>query len=421
MRYGKITQHYPEYHVQPLMNVGDIVQTIAVEFLYELMGISDDQIVGVSKYGLSSYQEEEVVVPVTGFFNERPDMGEVPFSGKIIPVFLGYHLGWGLYDKNNLEFFKKYQPIGCRDRYTQQVFVQHGIEAYVCGCPTIIFPRRAEAVGRNKVFLVDTPAELDAFIPGDMQSSVEKISHIVPLKQTPLRESEYLELVEYTRYLLARYRDEARLVVTGRIHCALPCLAMGIPVIFTTYNMQEAYDFLLNMVNVYTPDLFHEIDWCPPVVDLEAVKVDFINLAKSSLCATYELRVRAGRLDSFYRANSEREYYQEERSKLEALFDNGDEDYIIWGVGALGSKVLQLVKTYYPRARLRVCCDTFAIYDFFGLEVIRPEQLPPPSEGVRVLAATSYGIVESESFLVQAGYIKGENYDNFFVHPGVRK
>ena len=421
MRYGKITQHYPEHHVQPLMNVGDIVQTLAVEYLYELLGVDGEQVVGVSKYELREYQGEKVVLPVTGFFNERPDMGEVPFSEKIIPVFLGYHLGWGLYNSDNLEFFKKHQPIGCRDTYTQQVFSRYGVASYVCGCPTVIFPRRVEHVERRKVFLVDTPAELDAFVPAEMWGDLEKVSHIVPIKQTPLQKSEYLELVEYTKSLLARYRDEARLVVTGRIHCALPCLAMGIPVIFTTYNMQEAYDFLLSMVKVHTPDLFHEINWNPQAVELEGVKRDFIDLAKSSICAAYESNGYAGRLDGFYRAGSGTVYYQKERSKLEVLFASGNKEYIIWGVGALGSKVFQLMEMYYPEARLRVCCDTFAMCDFFGAEVIRPDQLPSPDEGVIVLAATSYGLVESESFLEDAGYIKGVNYDNFFVHPGIRK
>ncbi|NTY92251.1 polysaccharide pyruvyl transferase family protein [Pseudomonas putida] len=421
MRYGKITQHYPEHHVQPLMNVGDIVQTLAVEYLYDLLGVDSEQVIGVSKYELREYQGEKVVLPVTGFFNERPDMGEVPFSEKIIPVFLGYHLGWGLYNSDNLEFFKKHQPIGCRDTYTQQVFSRHGVASYVCGCPTVIFPRRVEHVGRNKVFLVDTPAELDAFVPAEMWGDIEKVSHIVPIKQTPLQKSEYLELVEYTKSLLARYRDEARLVVTGRIHCALPCLAMGIPVIFTTYNMQEAYDFLLSMIKVHTPDLFHEINWNPRPVDLESVKSDFIDLAKSSICAAYASSEYAGRLDGFYRAGSGAIYYQKERSKLEALFAGGNKEYIIWGVGALGSKVFQLMEVYYPEVRLRICCDTFAKCDFFGSEVIRPDQLPSPDEGVIVLAATSYGLVESESFLEGAGYMKGVNYDNFFVHPGIRK
>src|SRR5690606_24210023 len=33
--------------------------------------------------------------------------------------------------------------------------------------------------------------------------------------------------------LLKYYRDEAGLVITSRIHCAMPCAAMGIPVVYT--------------------------------------------------------------------------------------------------------------------------------------------------------------------------------------------
>jgi hypothetical protein len=36
----------------------------------------------------------------------------------------------------------------------------------------------------------------------------------------------------YAEALLKMYRETARLVITTRLHAALPCIAMGIPVIF---------------------------------------------------------------------------------------------------------------------------------------------------------------------------------------------
>lgn len=422
MRYGKITQHYPEHHIQPLMNIGDIIQTIAVEYLYQLMGVSTDQIIGISKYSLNSYQGEKVVVPITGFFNERPDMGEVPFSDNIIPVFLGYHLGWGLHNEKVLEFFKKYQPIGCRDSFTQKAFEALGVSAYVCGCPTIIFPRRVKSNKYDKVFFVDTPKELDNFVPSKIKNKIEYISHIVTLKKVPLSCFEYEELVGYTQSLLNRYRDEAALVVTSRIHCAIPCIAMGIPVIFTPSNMIDAYDFMLNLLDVYTPDKFKEINWNPEIIELEHLKKDFLSIAHDLLKTKKNLYVNCQILNDFYQSAHDIDYYLNERLKLEELFYENDEaEYVIWGVGSLGSLVFRLMQKYFPKANLIYCCDSFAMHDFFGNDVIRPNQLPSAEKGIKILAATSYGIVESERFLVKAGYVKGINYNNFFENIGVRK
>jgi len=32
--------------------------------------------------------------------------------------------------------------------------------------------------------------------------------------------------------ILSYYKDNAKLMITSRFHCAMPCIAMGIPVIF---------------------------------------------------------------------------------------------------------------------------------------------------------------------------------------------
>ncbi len=55
-----------------------------------------------------------------------------------------------------------------------------------------------------------------------------------------------------TRYLAEDY-TRAKLVITSRIHCALPCLAMGIPVIFVNGFNSEVdtcrFDGIINLFN----------------------------------------------------------------------------------------------------------------------------------------------------------------------------
>lgn len=44
--------------------------------------------------------------------------------------------------------------------------------------------------------------------------------------------------MEYAKYLIRKYA-KAKLVVTSRIHCALPCLGIETPVIFVTSDNLE--------------------------------------------------------------------------------------------------------------------------------------------------------------------------------------
>jgi hypothetical protein len=416
MKYGKIIQHYPPELAHPVMNIGDIVQTISVENLFEQMGIAGEQIAEVGKYDLKHYSGERLVIPITGYFNERPGRGEVPFSPDVIPVFLGYHVGWGLYDDAVVEYFKRFQPIGCRDNKSKRAFLQRGISAYVNGCSTVAFARRQDAAGRERTFFVDVPESLNPYIPESLLEQGEFLSHIVPIEQQPLGRQEYDRLVAYTHHLLNRYRDEARLVVTSRLHCALPCLAMGIPVIFVTQNLPETCDFLTSLIRIHSPQDFEGIDWEPAVVDLEAIKRECYENFQWRMQAALQGELAAQRLDSFYQASQGVTYYRDEQECLKRLFgDSFKGDYILWGVGTYGAKLYDLMCSLFPEARLVKCCDSSADYDFFGNAVLRPAELPGADAGVKILVATSYGIPESEEFLDSRGLQKGIDYDSFLM------
>ena len=88
---------------------------------------------------------------------------------------------------------------------------------------TITFPQRKQTPVEGKVFLVNVDEML---IPESIKHDAINISHDVhPLWGEGIR---YLMAKE----LLKTYEEQARLVITTKLHAALPCLAMGIPVIF---------------------------------------------------------------------------------------------------------------------------------------------------------------------------------------------
>ena len=77
------------------------------------------------------------------------------------------------------------------------------------------------------------------------------------------------------------YRSRAKLVVTTLLHCALPAIAMGIPVVvFYPLNDaaghasdRERFSSLEPIVRVYRFDELDEVDWNPQPVDVSAIKL----------------------------------------------------------------------------------------------------------------------------------------------------
>ena len=87
--------------------------------------------------------------------------------------------------------------------------------------------------------------------------------------------------------LLSRYA-KAQLVITSRLHCALPCLAMGTPVIFIhpKYHEDTRFAGLREILNGYGPD-DQELRGDPMSMqapDLSVEKADIkLNLARRLL------------------------------------------------------------------------------------------------------------------------------------------
>lgn len=87
--------------------------------------------------------------------------------------------------------------------------------------------------------------------------------------------------------LLEDYKNNASLVITSRIHCAMPCVAMRIPVIFL-FSKQNSDDYRVKIIddiigiNYINERLLFlkpvqkyymkKINWLPEVVDIELEK-----------------------------------------------------------------------------------------------------------------------------------------------------
>lgn len=262
-------------------NIGDYVQALAsAQFFPKVDGFIDRET-------LRSYNGDACKVIMNGWYMHHPE--QWPPSDKIIPLYVAVHFN-SLAIKNlladeNIAYLKKHEPIGCRDMYTTDLLKSKGVDAYFSGCMTLTLGEKYRSeIKEDKCYFVDpyfvTHWSLYSVIYNIIYlllhwKPISKISAKHPDSKTGLRKKmiittfyrEYKkffsrETLVNAEYICQQNKDykvnfptdkerlaeaerlvqkyaKAKLVVTSRIHCALPCLGLGTPVIYTEDAQQS--------------------------------------------------------------------------------------------------------------------------------------------------------------------------------------
>lgn len=356
------------------VNFGDDIQSIAIEQLYARMGIPADQVVRVPYQDLRTYAGDYLVLPMN-MFGTKDDI--FPLSPRIIPLFIGFNYVSGRIHEH-AAYFRAHAPIGCRDEYTLRVMRQAGIEAYLSGCLTITLPRRPPAPEASRVFLVDAPRGVLEAMPAPLRERVEQLTHEVEVDAAALAAAGEGASRRHAQTLLDRYAREAALVVTARLHCAAPCMAMGIPVVIAKNNIDINLSWLDRFVPIHAPEQFDRIDWSTAAPDLEALKEQTFQVFAERLEALVEARAPLYALSSFYEGRTRSAYNNVLEAQLLAnprLSPERPLRYVVWGTAAGGASAHLLIGEKLPQAQLVAAVDSFDRGSFFGLPVQAPSQL----------------------------------------------
>ena len=88
------------------------------------------------------------------------------------------------------------------------------------------------------------------------------------IQKVPVDEKETERFHEIAKSRLEEYKMEARLVVTSRLHCASPCMEMGIPGQYDHEDIKLSFEKVIQACNknniipgmggVYTEELMYE-------------------------------------------------------------------------------------------------------------------------------------------------------------------
>lgn len=246
------------------INIGDEIQSVAAA---RLLPRIDEYI---DREGMKELKlNDPVKLICNGWFMEEPN--QWPPSPSINPLFISFHVTNSngsdkkLIHTKFLDYYKKHEPIGCRDLGTKRLFENIGVKAYLSQCLTLTLENKFTE-RNNKILLVD-PFRRN-FTKGYRDYYTKKI--------VPKKYLNQVEIIEQRRYNLdanreTRFQDasdlidryaKAKMVITSRIHCALPCLALGTPVYFVNSgyiskaSLNDRFEGLIELFNVIGPEHF---------------------------------------------------------------------------------------------------------------------------------------------------------------------
>ncbi len=264
-------------------NIGDYIQTVAQEQFWDKVDCY------VERESLNTFHCDGTVnLIMNGWYMWNPR--NFPPSKCINPLFVSVHINpkcsKEFFSSATIEYLKKHEPIGARDKGTQSLLEQHGIKSYYSSCLTLTLGLKYKTDEKNgKVVFVD-PYIFRKETPKLIAISLVKACyHLLKhplkthrlakkIKYNPTQISNYCqwldrhlcmasfyeiyskvfdddvlfhadyishsicnvgvtddEKMQHARDLIKFYAG-ARLVVTSRIHAALPCLGVETPVIF---------------------------------------------------------------------------------------------------------------------------------------------------------------------------------------------
>jgi hypothetical protein len=277
MKYGILVYNYPKEILE--MNIGDYIQSLAAKQFIP----NEEETVYVDRESLSDYDGENIRLILNGWFMFMHNPHKFPPSSKITPLFVSFHVNESVKDiilnDLNVEYLKKHAPIGCRDINTLNLLKAKGIDSYFSGCLTLTLNRSysiANPVREEIIFTEFDPVfykkkrlikkipyllfhlltkyrlikkiaycfhgviSIKTLIQASYFVSVYlKIFDIMTLKQATYIDH-YVNISQFgseedrfnlAEQLLFKYAN-AKLVVTSKIHCALPSLGLNTPVIY---------------------------------------------------------------------------------------------------------------------------------------------------------------------------------------------
>ena len=252
--YGLLIYEYKgfgNYHPKSV-NIGDYIQSLASKQFIP----NKNKIIYLNRDNIK-YNKSFVKIIFNCWYKIKD---KVSFPKNIRPLFISFHISNIKKIKKIKKILKKYEPIGARDIDTMNFLQKNGIKSYFSSCLTLTLGKTYYSkIKKNIIYLVDYKFKKNILI--DLE--ILKILKFYQPDEVKLMYHSKLSLkinhkkrFDIAKQYLKKY-SQARLVITTRLHCALPCVGMEVPVILVSPNKNNDSRFtgnantFLNFIGYY--------------------------------------------------------------------------------------------------------------------------------------------------------------------------
>lgn len=392
-------------------NYGDNIQTLAMDYILREL-FPEEQPVNVNIYDLPTYNGEYVLLPINANFWTCDEHYFLPASDRIIPVFIAVSFQIPPMSPGAVSWLKKWEPIGCRDYETLSMMRKLGIKSYLNGCVTLTLPKRTVEPAQKKTFLVGLGGkELFEYLPEKLRCNIEIIEQTTYYQNDS--DGSALMTDERTKQIYQRYHDEAALVITSKLHCASPCIAMGIPTIVIRRQKSCRFEWINKLIKVYTPEEIDKINWSPEALNIEDLKEQMRHVIRGRIAKAYETYASPLGVSEFFEGCEHKEALSVTEQIVNAVLDSGKKEYVIWGVGGyLGNAIYQILSEQCSDVKLAGAIDEFKDCMFHGFQTVRSSGFAQWKDKF-VIVATATGTPEAVVKMDSLGMEAGRDYFTF--------
>lgn len=265
-------------------NLGDHIQILAARRMMSRAGISpaieldrDDEIHSAPQL---KDRTQPLGMLINGWF--KTNKTEWPPHELLHPLYMGFHVRLfqcpKLVSDEAIEHYKRFQPIGCRDNYTYSLLRKKGVDAFVSHCLTLSLPKRfSDPEKQTETFVVSRDKRIAKHLPAAL-GRMRYVCHYSG-------EHDFEANMKSAAALLQRYQGRAKLIITTLLHCALPAMAMGIPVVML-YPLnppqqhksdRERFSSLETLIDIHSTANLKNVNWSPEPVDVSDIKLALID------------------------------------------------------------------------------------------------------------------------------------------------
>lgn len=413
-------------------NVGNVFMTLAVEKILNDMG--ETKPVRINVTDLAEYRGERLIMPLSmhipASHESKISSYLINHSPDIIPVILAISMSMTELTVAQYSFFKKNEPVGCRDEQTYYTMQRYGIESYISGDLVLLLKESQYYEGKkNKIVFSDAPLFSKKYIPDSFFQKAVYIRQELPMEDLEIG----YDTFDYASKIIQTICEEAEMVITSRFHAAVLAIANEIPCILINEAYTYRFSWLKKFGLLYTRNTIGDIDWnCLPfdaapiqkLIKKTAIEritnaVRKYNIYKEELSQGQALL--KDRKSNLFKSSTDLFINQEIQVYSEIDYYDGAIDYIqlhwdrhkkyryaFWGVNHNAVKIYEYLLSEYRNAKLIQIYDSYHKVKFEGISSISPEMIRK-EDGIFIFVTTFTAKEEAVSLLCERG-ISENNY-----------